>query len=92
VPYIVADGDFNSAVAEVRGGKLERQGAAGPDYPDGCDETELLVGGVTVGHLATLVMDGFATMRATLRAGAAGREKSVVWMKITAAGLEAAAE
>jgi hypothetical protein len=61
-------------------------------YPDGCDETELLVGGVTVGHLATLVMDGFATMRATLRAGAAGREKSVVWMKITAAGLEAAAE
>jgi hypothetical protein len=31
-------------------------------HPDGCDEAVLLADGVTVGQLAGLVIDGFATM------------------------------
>jgi hypothetical protein len=60
-------------------------------YPDGCDETALLVGGVTIGHLTGLVLDGFATMEAT-HIPHHGREKSVIWMKITEAGRQAIAD
>jgi hypothetical protein len=58
---------------------------------DGCDEKVLLTHGTTVGHLAALVIDGFATMRLTL-APVGGREKRLVWMKISEAGLKAIAE
>jgi hypothetical protein len=36
-------------------------------------------------RIASLVIDGFATMRASL-VRLDGREKSVIWMKITEAG------
>jgi hypothetical protein len=58
---------------------------------DGCDEAVLLADGITVGQLAGLVIDGLATMRATL-VPLNGREKSVIWMKITDAGQKAIAE
>jgi hypothetical protein len=45
----------------------------------------LLADSVTVGQLAGLVTDGFATMRASL-VRLDGRGKSVIWMKITEAG------
>jgi hypothetical protein len=60
-------------------------------HSDGCDEEVLLANGFTMGQLAGLVFDGFATVRATL-VPFNGREKSVVWMKITAAGETAIAE
>jgi hypothetical protein len=58
---------------------------------DGCDEAVLLADGITVGQLAGLVIDGLATMRATL-VPLNGREKSVIWIKITDAGQKAIAE
>ncbi len=61
------------------------------DHSDGCDEEVLLADGVTFGQLAGLVIDGFATVRATL-VPLNGREKPVVWMKITDAGQKAIAE
>jgi hypothetical protein len=56
---------------------------------DGCDEAVLLADGITVGQLAGLVIDGLATMRATL---VPLNGKSVIWMKITDAGQKAIAE
>jgi hypothetical protein len=47
---------------------------------DGCDEAVLLADGITVGQLAGLVIDGLATMRATL-VPLNGREKSVIWIR-----------
>jgi hypothetical protein len=60
-------------------------------HSDGCDEAVLLADGVTVGQLAGLVIDGFATMRATL-VPFDGREKSVIWMTISDVGRKAIAE
>jgi hypothetical protein len=60
-------------------------------HSDGCDEALLLAEEITVGQLAGLVIDGFATMRATL-IPLNGREKSVIWMNITDAGQKAIAE
>jgi hypothetical protein len=60
-------------------------------HSDGCDEAVLLGEGVTVGQLAGLVIDGFATMRATL-VPLDGREKSVIWMTISDVGRKAIAE
>jgi hypothetical protein len=60
-------------------------------HSDGCDEAVLLGEGVTVGQLAGLVIDGFATMRATL-VPLDGQEKSVIWMTISDAGRKAIAE
>jgi hypothetical protein len=60
-------------------------------HSDGCDEAALLADGITVGQLAGLVIDGFATMRPTL-VPLDGREKSVIWMKISEAGRQAIAE
>jgi hypothetical protein len=60
-------------------------------HSDGCDEAVLLANDVTVGQLAGLVIDGFATMRATL-IPLNGREKSVIWMEISEAGRKAIAE
>jgi hypothetical protein len=57
----------------------------------GRDEEVLLADGVIFGQLAALVIDGFATVRATL-VPLNGREKPVVWMKITDAGQKAIAE
>jgi hypothetical protein len=57
-------------------------------HPDGCDEAVLLADGCTVGQLAGLVIDGFATMRPT-QIPRDGREKPVIWMKISEAGLKA---
>jgi hypothetical protein len=54
-------------------------------HSDGCDEAVLLADGVSVGQLAGLVIDGLATMRAT-HIPLDGREKPVIWMKITDAG------
>jgi hypothetical protein len=54
-------------------------------YPDGCAEAELLVDGFTISQLTDLVVDGLATGRVA-RIALDGREKAVVWMKITAAG------
>jgi hypothetical protein len=61
------------------------------DHSDGCDEAALLAEGATVGQLAGLVIDGFATGRVAHTA-VDGREKPVVWMKITEAGRQAIAE
>jgi hypothetical protein len=58
---------------------------------DGCDEAVLLADGVTVGQLAGLVIDGFAT-GSVARIALDGREKPVVWMKITQAGRQVIAE
>jgi hypothetical protein len=57
-------------------------------HPDGCDESVLLADGFTVGQLAGLVIDGLATMRPT-HIPLDGREKSVIWMKISETGLKA---
>jgi hypothetical protein len=54
----------------------------------GCDEAVLLADGFTVRQLAGLVIDGFAT-GSVARVALDGREKSVVWMKITEAGQQA---
>jgi hypothetical protein len=51
----------------------------------------LLADGVTIGQLAGLVIDGFTTMQAT-HIPLDGREKPVIWMKITDAGHTAIAE
>jgi hypothetical protein len=59
-------------------------------HSEGCDEAVLLANDVTVGQLAGLVIDGFATMRATL-IPLNGREKSVIWMEISEAGRKAIA-
>jgi hypothetical protein len=52
-------------------------------HTDACDEKLLLTHGITVGHLAGLVIAGFAAMRLTL-APEGGRE-SLVRMKISEA-------
>jgi hypothetical protein len=51
----------------------------------------LLADRVTVGQLAGLVIDGFAS-GSVARIAVDGREKPVVWMKITDAGRTAIAE
>lgn len=58
-------------------------------HPDGCDETVLLIGGVTAGHISGLVLDGFATMQPTVMPVS---ERIVVWVRITEAGQKAIAE
>ena len=55
---------------------------------DGCDEAVLLADGVTVGQLAGLMIDGYAS-GSVARIAVDGREKPVVWMKITEAGRQA---
>jgi hypothetical protein len=60
-------------------------------HPDGCAEAELLVDGFTIGQLTDLVIDGLATGRVA-RIAFDGREKPVVWMKITEAGRKAIAD
>lgn len=60
-------------------------------HSDGCDEAVLLTDGFTVRQLAGLVIDGFAT-GSVARIALDGREKPVVWMKITAAGRKAIEE
>ncbi len=60
-------------------------------HSDGCDEAVLLTGGFTIRQLAGLVIDGFAT-GSVARIALDGREKPVVWMKITEAGRQAIAE
>jgi hypothetical protein len=52
---------------------VQQKGRVGSPTADGCDEAVLLADDVTVGRLAELVIDGFATMRVTLN----GREKSI---------------
>jgi len=49
-----------------------------------------LADGFTIGQLAGLVIDGFAT-GSVARVALDGREKPVVWMKITEAGQQAIA-
>jgi hypothetical protein len=60
-------------------------------HPGGCAEAVLLAEGFHVGHLAVLVIDGFAKMyrKAT---DADGRQKNVVWMEITEEGRKPIAE
>jgi hypothetical protein len=60
-------------------------------HSDGCDEAVLLAGGFTIRLLAGLVIDGFAS-GSVARIAVDGREKSVVWMKITEEGRRAIAE
>ena len=60
-------------------------------HPEGCDEAVLLTDGFTVRQLSGLVIDGFAT-GSVARVALEGREKPVVWMKITAAGRQAIEE
>jgi hypothetical protein len=57
-------------------------------HANGCEETALMVGGVTVGHLTGLVLDGFVTKRASLTS-VDGKGKFSIWLKITAAGRKA---
>jgi hypothetical protein len=96
VPNIVAGGELNSAETEDSpvaslSDKERRVLNLLALNSDGCEETVLLTGGVTAGHLAGLVLDGLATMWATLTP-VYGREKSTTWMKITAAGRKAIAD
>jgi hypothetical protein len=60
-------------------------------HHDGCDEAVLLADGFTIGLLAGMVIDGFAS-GSVARIAVDGREKPVVWMKITDAGRTAIAE
>jgi hypothetical protein len=60
-------------------------------HSDGCDEAVLLAEGFSVGQLAVLVVDGFATMQRR-RADVSSREGTVVWMHITDAGRQAIAD
>jgi hypothetical protein len=60
-------------------------------HQDGCAEALLLADGFTIGQLTDLVIDGLATCRVT-RMALDGREKSVVWMRMTEAGRKAIAE
>ena len=60
-------------------------------HSDGCAEAVLLADGFTIRLLAGLVIDGFATGSGA-RIAVDGREKPVVWMKITDAGRTAIAE
>ena len=60
-------------------------------HSDGCAEAVLLADGFTIRLLAGLVIDGFAT-GSVARIALDGREKPVVWMKITDAGRTAIAE
>jgi hypothetical protein len=64
--------------------------SSGTPEPSGCDEAVLLADGATVGQLAGLVIDGFATMQAT-HFPLDGREKPIIWMKISEAGRHAIA-
>jgi hypothetical protein len=57
----------------------------------GCDEAVLLADGATVGGLAGLVIDGFATAGVT-HVALDAREKPVIWMHITQAGRKAISE
>jgi hypothetical protein len=58
---------------------------------DGCAEAVLLAEGFSIGQLAVLVIDGFATMRRTAT-NIDARQKSVIWMQITEQGHRAIAE
>jgi hypothetical protein len=72
----------------VLGEKERRALEALARHPGGCDEAVLLADGCTVGQLAGLVIDGLATMRPT-HIPLDGREKLVISMKISEAGLKA---
>jgi hypothetical protein len=52
-------------------------------HHDGCDEAILLADGFTVRQLAGLVIDGFAMLE---------RKGTMLWMRITEAGLQAILE
>jgi hypothetical protein len=57
---------------------------------DGCTEATLLAGGFTIRQLTGLVIDGLATLeRKSVNIG--GRDKTVLWMRITETGREAIA-
>jgi hypothetical protein len=58
---------------------------------DGCAEAVLLADGFTIGQLTDLVIDGLATCRVA-RMALDGREKPVVWMRITEAGRKVIAD
>jgi hypothetical protein len=58
---------------------------------DGCDEAVLLAEGFSVGLLAVLVVEGFATMR-RMPTNVGGRQRNVVWMQITEEGRKEIAE
>jgi hypothetical protein len=60
-------------------------------HSNGCAEAVLLADGFTIRLLAGLVIDGFAT-GSVARIALDGREKPVVWMKITEAGRQVIAE
>jgi hypothetical protein len=60
-------------------------------HPDGCAEAVLLADGFHAGLLTVLVFDGLAEMQRTVT-DIGGRQRTVAWMKITAAGREAIAE
>jgi hypothetical protein len=55
-------------------------------HSDGCDEAVLLADSFTIRQLAGLVIDGFATGSVARAVAPDGREKPVVWMKISEAG------
>jgi hypothetical protein len=60
-------------------------------HPDGCAEAVLLADGLHAGLLTVLVFDELAEMQRTVT-DIGGRQRTVAWMKITAAGREAIAE
>jgi hypothetical protein len=60
-------------------------------HSDGCDEAVLLADGFTIRLLAGLVIDGFAA-GSVARTALNGREKPVVWMRISELGRKAIAE
>ncbi len=61
-------------------------------HPDGCAQTVLFAAGFSLGELAGLVVEGFATAQSNVTHESRPEGRSIVWMKITEAGRKAIAE
>jgi hypothetical protein len=54
-------------------------------YPDGCAEAGLTADGYSIAQLSGLVIDGYATLQRK-RVDVDGRERTVLWIKLTEEG------
>jgi hypothetical protein len=55
-------------------------------HPDGCAQTVLFAAGFSLGQLAGLVVEGFATAKPGVTYDSRPEGRSIVWMQITEAG------
>ena len=60
--------------------------------PDGCAQTALFEAGFSLGQLAGLVVEGFATAKPNMTYDNRQEGRTIVWMQITEAGRQAIAE